>query len=593
MPAEHAVVAQASLEVVAAGPIGQRGGGRVIERAGVLAVEDAGRGETALDFTDHFGRRLERFIGTDQHRRVPHGEQPRELGRRLGMVVDAQGDVAVVAAFAPARLTHDQERGRLFPSAVATGGIAGEQRRQEPVAQVAVGVREGLGERRDDIFTRQDVPLYGEGVAGAPARPLHAVGAGERGRTAVRVDEADLALFAIAVRLEDRVERGVRGQTARHQSHALGTEVGVRPRLRGDGSDTRLRPWHHRADARELRRDGHAEVAGRFVERDDGERHRRPDRSSWNAVRYRSRCSSMWPAPRTTVSRGDSATCTGPSHSCDSSRSRPVSKAPPPMRNMPVSSTSWVSSGGASASVRRAASTIRLMGSAIACRTSTSSSRTSTVLPDESSRPTTNAAFPLPIGNAEPTARLTSSAARSPIATPYVSRTWSWIATSRSNPPTPTVCPDTMPPIETTAISERAPPMSTMRLPIGSWIGSPAPIAAASGSPTSVTCFAPLISTASSSARRSTGELSDAIVISTRGFGYRPGAARRITTSSRRCVISNSVKVPSRSGRTPTTPPEPLPMMRQASSPTATTRSESASSATTVASSNTIPSPSR
>ena len=101
-----------------------------------------------------------------------------------------------------------------------------------------------------------------------------------------------------------------------------------------------------------------------------------------------------------------------------------------------------------------------------------------------------------------------------------------------------------MPPIDTTAISERAPPMSTTRLPTGSWIGRPAPIAAASGSSTSVTCRPPLIVTASSSARRSTGELPEAIVIRTRGRGKRPATARRRTASRNRWVTSNSVIVP-------------------------------------------------
>ena len=87
----------------------------------------------------------------------------------------------------------------------------------------------------------------------------------------------------------------------------------------------------------------------------------------------------------------------------------------------------------------------------------------------------------------------------------------------------------TTPPIETTAISERAPPISTIRCPIGSWIGRPAPIAAASASSTRVTCFPPLDVTASSTARFSTSELSDGMQIKTRGFGNRPGATRRST----------------------------------------------------------------
>ena len=135
--------------------------------------------------------------------------------------------------------------------------------------------------------------------------------------------------------------------------------------------------------------------------------------------------------------------------------------------------------------------------------------------------------------------------------------------------------------------------MSTIRCPIGSWIGSPAPIAAASASSTRVTCFPPLEVTASSTARFSTSELSEGMQIRTRGLGKRPGATRRSTEPRYRRVISNSVTVPSRNGRTATTLPESPPIRSQAASPIATTEPVDAWSATTVGSSKTIPSPSR
>ena len=43
-------------------------------------------------------------------------------------------------------------------------------------------------------------------------------------------------------------------------------------------------------------------------------------------------------------------------------------------------------------------------------------------------------------------------------------------------------CEVTIPPSEMTATSVVPPPMSTTMLPVGSWTGSPAPIAAAIGS---------------------------------------------------------------------------------------------------------------
>ena len=134
--------------------------------------------------------------------------------------------------------------------------------------------------------------------------------------------------------------------------------------------------------------------------------------------------------------------------------------------------------------------------------------------------------------------------------------------------------------------------MSTIRLPIGSWIGRPAPIAAASGSSTSVTFRPPPANrTASSIARFSTSELIDGTATSTRGLGKRVEIERFTTTSSIRCVMSNSVMAPARSGRTATTLPESPPIRSQTSSPIARTSPVPPCSATTVGWSNTMPSP--
>ena len=143
----------------------------------------------------------------------------------------------------------------------------------------------------------------------------------------------------------------------------------------------------------------------------------------------------MRPAPMTTVSSGLSVEWTATSHSCANNMSSPRSMLPPPVRNIPVSNMSCVNSGGASARQRRAVSAIERTVADIAWRTSSSVTLTSTVFPPASSRPVTTAAVPVELGNAEPIAILISSAAVSPIATPYRSRMWSWIAASRSNPP--------------------------------------------------------------------------------------------------------------------------------------------------------------
>ena len=75
-----------------------------------------------------------------------------------------------------------------------------------------------------------------------------------------------------------------------------------------------------------------------------------------------------------------------------------------------------------------------------------------------------------------------SSAVRSPIASEYSFLTWLMIASSSSSPPMRSEVDVTMPPSEITATSVVPPPMSTTMLPLGSWMGRPAPIAAAIGS---------------------------------------------------------------------------------------------------------------
>ena len=205
----------------------------------------------------------------------------------------------------------------------------------------------------------------------------------------------------------------------------------------------------------------------------------------------------------------------------------------------------------------------------------------------------TFAARPVGEGNAAPIAIFSSSADFSPIETPYVPRMYSWMAASRSKPPTLAERPDTTPPIETTAISVRPPPMSTIRFPSGSWTGRLAPTAAASGSSTGTTCRPPAYRIARSIARRSTPDDEGGTHTRTRGFGKRVTPTRWKTTASIRCVTSNSVMVPSRSGRTASTLPESPPSICQASSPIATTSPLPPCSATTVGSSNTMPSPCR
>ena len=70
-----------------------------------------------------------------------------------------------------------------------------------------------------------------------------------------------------------------------------------------------------------------------------------------------------------------------------------------------------------------------------------------------------------------------------------------------------------------TATSVVPPPMSTTIEPVGSWIGSPAPIAAAIGSSMRYACRAPADMVASKTARFSTSVTPDGTHTTTRGLG--------------------------------------------------------------------------
>ena len=86
----------------------------------------------------------------------------------------------------------------------------------------------------------------------------------------------------------------------------------------------------------------------------------------------------------------------------------------------------------------------------------------------------------------------------------------------------------TIPPSEMTATSVVPPPTSTTMWPRGSSIGSPAPIAAASGSSMSWTCRAPALSDASTTARCSTSVTPDGTHITRRGRDKRGWSTRRM-----------------------------------------------------------------
>ena len=109
-----------------------------------------------------------------------------------------------------------------------------------------------------------------------------------------------------------------------------------------------------------------------------------------------------------------------------------------------------------------------------------------------------------------------------------------------------------MPPNEITATSVVPPPMSTIMLPDGSSIGSPAPIAAAMGCSSRWVCAEPARRAASSTARFSTWVIAEGTQMRTRARDMRLTPARWNKRRIIRWVMSKSVIAPPRNGRTAT-----------------------------------------
>ena len=165
------------------------------------------------------------------------------------------------------------------------------------------------------------------------------------------------------------------------------------------------------------------------------------------------------------------------------------------------------------------------------------------------------------------------------------------MAASMSKPPQRMASDATTPPSEMTAVSDVPPPTSTTMLPMGSWMESPAPMAAAMGCSMRYAAEAPARWAASFTARRSTLVMAEGTQMSTRGRLSRDTPQRCSSRRIMRSVMSKSVMAPWRSGRTATMYPGVRPIICQASCPMARTSWVRVLRAMTVGSFRTMPLP--
>ena len=122
-----------------------------------------------------------------------------------------------------------------------------------------------------------------------------------------------------------------------------------------------------------------------------------------------------------------------------------------------------------------------------------------------------------------------------------------------------------------TTVSVVPPPISITRFPTGSEIGRFAPIAAATGCSSNCASAAPARRVASVTARRSISVIAEGTQIKTFGRENLETPARCNNKRIIFSVTSKSVIAPPRNGLTATMCPGVFPIIRQASSPVAST----------------------
>jgi hypothetical protein len=205
--------------------------------------------------------------------------EPAQLGDGPLVIVHAEIDQDVREARVAAVLLDHEQRGGLLAAPVAACVLRGGEALEQPLGEGFSGRGlERVGERVDGLGGDEDVPLRRITGAGAPARPVVALGARERCASAGRVDDAQLAVLAALVRAREALDHPVGREPIAQQREPVRPVARVRVRLRRDGSDLGLGPRDDGADGEELGLYGDAPAAR--LEVTGGDRVRRDARFS-------------------------------------------------------------------------------------------------------------------------------------------------------------------------------------------------------------------------------------------------------------------------------------------------------------------------
>ena len=211
--------------------------------------------------------------------------QPSQLAERIGVVVDADVDIAVVQAQIPAVLPHHEQRRRLHAAPVSTTRLPGDQRRHQPVGERPRSALERLRHVLHGLVGHHDVRLRREAppddhlaltarppdrlTADSPPGPIEARIPRPACGVAARIHHPHLPLRRARIAAHHHPQRLRRARPHRHQRETVLPVVGVAEGLRGDRAHTCLPPGDDAPDVRKLGLHGHAQVTGRGVVGDD------------------------------------------------------------------------------------------------------------------------------------------------------------------------------------------------------------------------------------------------------------------------------------------------------------------------------------
>src|SRR5258708_16647849 len=187
-----------------------------------------------------------------------------KIGKRIKVVVDAQIEIR------PLLVTANHERRRLLSALVATSGLPGAHRGDQPTRKGERGIAFiRCGRIFDNPRAGEHVARNRDIVAGKLSAPAYAGFSGMRGDAALRVHHVHLSVLASRVRGRYRGHDLRRGRALFQQSQALGAEKGIDQRLRRDRTDARFDASNERAHSEETAPNGNSQLSSALIATDD------------------------------------------------------------------------------------------------------------------------------------------------------------------------------------------------------------------------------------------------------------------------------------------------------------------------------------